>query len=401
MTVTHEPGDASALAEVLRAAHSAGHVVDVRGHGSRGPLGARGATPDVRLSTAALDDLVAYDPADMTLTCQAGTPLAALDARLAEHGQWLPAQAYHRGGTVGGLVASGTRGALAAAHGATRDVLIGARFALADGRVARARGRVVKNVAGYDLPRLLCGSLGTLAVLVEANLRVHPRPERQLTARLACADLPRAFDAAHVLRDAGLQPALLDVVRDDGGVALLLGLDGLARRVDGLFERARAACDRTDASLQPLDDADGLAARTRADDPRAWFPTDVGDAHVPLLVELRARPSSLPALAAALLAVTPDAVLQARPLLGDLRLGVRCADDPAAVRTLDTWHAACAAVRADGPARLVLLDGPEPARVDPERVFGPPPSSHALAVDLRAALDPRRLLGRGRGVGGL
>jgi len=369
------PGDTGTLGGILAEAHATGAVVDVRGHGTRGPLGALGARPDVALRTAGLDRVLAHDPADMTLVCEAGTSLAALDARLAEHGQWLPAQAYRHTGTVGGLLASGTLGALALAHGATREVLIGARFALADGRVARARGRVVKNVAGYDLARLLSGSLNTLAVLVEANLRVHPRPAVQATARVPCADLGHAARLEAVLRRARLTPVLLDVVRDAHGDGVLLGVDGLPARVEGLLDRARAALGEADgrAELVRLDDDEALAARRRADDPRAWLPDGRGHG---LLAEVRTATSAVHTLTQALRDLAPRGARGlARAALGELRLGA-LVDDAGAARDLArAWRAACAA--GPRPARLVLLEAPDAVRAEPDLVFGPPPASHA------------------------
>ncbi len=133
---------------------------------------------DLALVTTGLGGVIDYQPADMTVTVEAGAGLGALADLLGARGQWLPIDPpspEHQ--TVGGLIAANLWGPCRVSHGRIRDFLLGLRVALPDGTLVRAGGRVVKNVAGYDLPKLYVGSLGTLGVIVEATMKVQPTPE--------------------------------------------------------------------------------------------------------------------------------------------------------------------------------------------------------------------------------
>ena len=154
------------------------------------PLGsgsklARGRPPrqaDVLLSTAALDDISDYQPADLTVSTQSGVRLARLQSELATAGQFLAVDPpWGEVATLGGLVASGAEGPLRRRYGALRDQLLGLRVANPDGSLSWAGGQVVKNVSGYDLTRLHTGAYGTLGVITDVNLKVWPRPEGELT----------------------------------------------------------------------------------------------------------------------------------------------------------------------------------------------------------------------------
>jgi len=166
---------------------------------------------DLALDLTALDRIVEYDPEDLTLTAECGVTLATLRSTLAARRQELPLEGAGANATLGGVLAADASGPRRLRFGAPHDRILGARFVLADGTLARSGGKVVKNVAGYALHRLLCGSHGALAVLVEASLKLAPAPE----VRLALV-----FDvAAEALSDATrwswlprLEPAFASVV---------------------------------------------------------------------------------------------------------------------------------------------------------------------------------------------
>lgn len=163
------------------AARLASGPARVVGSGSR-PWGATVAAP--ALETAALRGW-AHEPGDFTAVIGAGESVSEVQARLAEKGQML-ALDPPGDGTIGGLFASGDSGPLRHRYGAARDLIIGVEMALSDGTVARGGGRVIKNVAGYDLPKLATGSFGTLGVITEVAVRLHPLPTAWATARIAC-----------------------------------------------------------------------------------------------------------------------------------------------------------------------------------------------------------------------
>lgn len=158
----------------VRYALWAGGKVTARGFGTY----ARGAAADVRVvDTRGMDRVVEYDPADLTVTVEAGCRFDVLDAALAEHGQWLPADVPSPARTtVGGMIAAGLAGPLRRTYGSLRDQIIGIEWVGGEGQVLRSGGRVVKNVAGYDLMKLHVGARGRLGVVTKATFRVRPRP---------------------------------------------------------------------------------------------------------------------------------------------------------------------------------------------------------------------------------
>src|SRR5256886_142995 len=174
-------------------------TVRVVGGMTKSYIGDAGDT-DTEVRTSGLAGIVDHVPADLTVTVVGGTRMADLADALARAGQFLPLDPPHADhATIGGIIAANSNGFWRARYGGVRDLLIGTRIALPDGTVARAGGRVVKNVAGYDLNKLLVGSLGTLGVIVEATLKVLPVPERSdgLVARF---DRPAdAFGTAHAI----------------------------------------------------------------------------------------------------------------------------------------------------------------------------------------------------------
>jgi glycolate oxidase FAD binding subunit len=134
-----------------------------------------------------LDGITEYTPGDLTLTARAGTSMAAIDAATAAHGQWLPLDPYaaaEHGGSLGATIATASVGPLAAACGLARDLVLGLELVAGDGSVVRAGGRVVKNVAGFDITRLMTGAWGTLGVLTEITVRLRARPPVEETLAL-------------------------------------------------------------------------------------------------------------------------------------------------------------------------------------------------------------------------
>jgi glycolate oxidase FAD binding subunit len=207
------PASAEEVAAVLRFASSHDLMVAPAGGFVRKGIGGVPERVDIVLETRRLTALEHYDPGDLTLGAGAGMTLAALDAELAAHQQFLPVESAHaERETVGGLLAAAASSPLRHGYGGLRDYCIGVHFVTGDGRIAKGGGRVVKNVAGYDLMKLLIGSYGTLGVLVSANFKVFPRPRQ--TATFAC-DFASAEEAVafrdRLLRSA-LSPICLELV---------------------------------------------------------------------------------------------------------------------------------------------------------------------------------------------
>ena len=202
------------------------------------------------LTTEGLDHILEHEAGDLTCTVEAGVRLSALQQALAKHGQRLSLDPPGDP-TIGALLAANVSGPLRHRFGAPRDLVLGATLVLADGTVANAGGKVVKNVAGYDLARLVCGSGGTLALIARASFRLHPRPR---AARTLAVETDDAAGAVAALRRSQLQPSALDVLHP-GGVLVLF--EGSSAAVDAQFARARTLVGGVEA------DADAWAVSRR------------------------------------------------------------------------------------------------------------------------------------------
>jgi glycolate oxidase FAD binding subunit len=168
---TSRPASVDELAAAMR--ESAG-TVRVRGSGTKWSWGTDAADPDVVVEISSMDRLVEHAAGDLVVTAQAGARLRDVQAVLGDTGQWLALDPPEAGATIGGVVATATSGPRRLRFGTPRDLLIGVTVVLADGTVAKSGGKVVKNVAGYDLGKLFSGSFGTLGVIAECTFRLHP-----------------------------------------------------------------------------------------------------------------------------------------------------------------------------------------------------------------------------------
>lgn len=215
------PSSREELSEALRAAARDGLAVVPWGGGVSLPRDHAPERYDVAIQLGGLSRMVEYEPADLTLTAECGTTLAALADALGARGQDLPIEgARAERATLGGALAANASGPRRLRYGAPRDRILGARFALGDGTIVRTGGRVVKNVAGYAIHRLLCGSRGGLAILVEASLKLVPVPQAR-AALVYPLDAGRLADAGAWAAVARVEPSLATVV--GAGAAAPLG----------------------------------------------------------------------------------------------------------------------------------------------------------------------------------
>ena len=175
----HRPTDVETLQEIMR---STSGSLRIAGGGTKRALG-RAVNADATVNTTGLRGIVRYEPAELVLVARPGTPLAEIEESLAAEGQQLAFEPPHWGptATLGGTVACGLSGPRRFKAGALRDFVLGAQIVDGGGESTRSGGEVVKNVTGYDVPRLLCGSFGTLGLLTEVCLKLWPRPEQTQT----------------------------------------------------------------------------------------------------------------------------------------------------------------------------------------------------------------------------
>jgi glycolate oxidase subunit GlcD len=305
------PASTDEAAEIFRVAAREGVPVAPAGAGTWRGVDGTHARGGVLVSTRRLARIVEHSPADLVVTVEAGVPLAALNAELARAGQWLPIDPPGGGGraTVGGVVATNTGGAHSFAYGMPRAFVLGMTVVLADGRAIRVGGRVVKNVAGYDLSKLFAGSFGTLGLITEINFKLRPRPEREATLCANSDDVDGAFAAARRILGGEFLPVALDV-RAAGATrpgdsehvsrfVLLARFAGSARAVASQLERARPLLT-ADESLPGVEVVE--------DDHRLWEETrePVADTRQDIGLRINVLPTRLPA-----------ALLRLEELLGD------------------------------------------------------------------------------------
>jgi glycolate oxidase FAD binding subunit len=326
---------------------------------------------------------------------QAGVRLAALADALAPAGQRLaidpvipdssasPGASGHPAGTLGGLIATGASGPLRLLSGGVRDLLIGVTFVRADGVVAKAGGKVVKNVAGYDLGKLLAGSWGTLGIVTEAVFRLHPIPPARRWVLAPAADPAQLGELVHRVLHSQLVPSALEIDhRPDGSAelgVLLEGIpDGVAGRVAGLTE------------LLP----DAVAA----EEPPPWWgraPWTAGETALRLTTELAALPRLLEALRGCSAGLVKPPAVRGSAGVGLLHAAL-LADDP---ETVAAYVGALRARSADWGGDVVVLDAPAPVKKALD-VWGPVRGLD-LMYRVKDQFDPQHRLAPGRFVAGI
>ncbi|MDB5080429.1 MAG: hypothetical protein JWP00_2353 [Chloroflexi bacterium] len=234
--------------------------VRVQGGGTKLNLGNPLTAFDRTITSARLTGLVDYQPEDLTITVQSGMPFARLQATLAAQGQMLPLDPPDlEGQTIGGILATNRNGPRRLLYGTARDLLIGCRFVLADGSIGHSGGRVVKNVAGYDLHKLFIGSYGTLGMLTEVTFKVVPRPQYVGVGQANFDSAGKAFKAARLCARSNLVPSALEVVMNDltpdSGCRLFFAAEGMRVAVDGQLDGLSAVCREAGAqSVKLLED---------------------------------------------------------------------------------------------------------------------------------------------------
>ncbi|MXW05052.1 MAG: FAD-binding oxidoreductase [Gemmatimonadetes bacterium] len=206
------PGSVESLAATVQMASELGYAVIPRGGGTKMDFGHPPSRADIVVSMERLNRIVAHEPADQTATVEAGITMAGLQAGLGKRGQFLPLDPPHGdAGTLGGVLATNASGVLRTSFGTARDLVIGARVVQADGTVVRSGGQVVKNVAGYDLNKMYIGSLGTLGILAEVNLKLQPLPSAGRLLIGTMAGIGEAAEFAFRVMDSEIMPSFLEV----------------------------------------------------------------------------------------------------------------------------------------------------------------------------------------------
>jgi glycolate oxidase FAD binding subunit len=382
------PGSTAETAEVMRVAAAAGLTVVPRGHGTKLTWGRPPERVDLLVDLSRMDAVQDHAAGDLIVDVRAGTPLTTVQDTVAGAGQRLALDDPLGGATVGGALATNLSGPRRVRFGSARDLLIGVTLVRADGVVAKAGGRVVKNVAGYDLGKLLVGSFGTLGVVTEAVFRLHPLPAARA---LVSAPFERPEEAQRLVQaavQAEVMPAAveLDLPAEGPGTVTVL-LEGIEAGVAG----------RTATTRQLLGDT-----AEEGDPPPGWgtFPWAGMNGGRPTAIKATFALSGLARVVATTRAAAAEAGmglhLRGSGGAGVLYGAVAPQAGPAAVRTLvERLRPECTAV---GGA-LVVLDAPAEVKAAVD-TWGP-----VGALDLmrrvKDQFDPERRLAPGRFVGGI
>jgi glycolate oxidase FAD binding subunit len=375
------PTDAASCAAMLAHAAREGRSVRVRGADTKAYLGDLRRT-DAVLETGAMTGIVDHVPADLTVTVAAGTRLADLQRALGAHGQFLPLDPPHAdAATLGGVVASDSNGFGRLRYGGVRDLLIGTVVALADGTVAHGGGRVVKNVAGYDLNKLLIGSFGTLGVIAETTLKVLPLPGARALAVARCAGAPAAFAVADAIVRTALRPSALVVEGTRAAWTALVGAEGPAAQVDRAMREAARAAEAAGTTAERSDDDRPLAELRE-------LPATATDG---VLVRAALPLGAQRSFAESAAGLDAFARLVADAGSGVVRVHLR-GDDATVLRDADTLLAAAAVV--GGSARIERRDGSLRERLGAWGAVRP--AGDFLMRRIKDAFDPRGVLEPGR-----
>jgi glycolate dehydrogenase FAD-binding subunit len=250
----------AAVTAQIAEAGGRGQSLRVRGGGTKFEWGTPVADPGVEVSTSGLDRILEHNEGDLTAILEAGVPLARAQKEFAAAGQMLaldPPLGDGDAATIGGVVATGDSGPLRHRYGGPRDLVLGMTVALSDGTVAKSGSKVIKNVAGYDLAKLFSGSFGTLGLILQVTVRLHPRPPETVTAVGRSNDIDTVARGASDLAHASLEKECVDVRWSEGEGAALAQLGGATAHA------------QAEAAARVLADA-GLETEIVEDDAELW-----------------------------------------------------------------------------------------------------------------------------------
>jgi glycolate oxidase FAD binding subunit len=233
-----EPGSVEEISDVMKLAASEDLAVAPRGSGTKTHIGDPPRRLDLIVSTARMNEVLEHTPGDQIVRLEAGVKLEDLQEHVSGSDQMLAIDPPESGATVGGIVAANSSGPRRYRYGTIRDLIIGITVVLHDGTVAKAGGKVVKNVAGYDLSKLFTGSLGTLGIIATANFRLHPRPEASRTVAVEVAGPQQAQAAAQAIVHSQIEATAVELHYGGDEKRLKVLLESIPGGIDAKTETA-------------------------------------------------------------------------------------------------------------------------------------------------------------------
>jgi glycolate oxidase FAD binding subunit len=383
------PGTPEEAAKIVQAAEEADAAIVPCGGGTQLQTGYPPLQEKswILLCTNRLNRVLDHQPDDLTVTCEPGITLEALQAALAAHRQFLPLDApLPRRATLGGLVSTNAAGLWRPAYGTPRDMLIGLRAVMTGGESIKGGGKVVKNVAGYDVCKLFTGAWGTLGILTELSFKVRPLPETERILAWSAPDLAAAAQLGLRLHHAQLAPTFLLATNEpEGRPCLVIGLQGTGPRVEWQAQEleSRIAAAGWSARPIPLSEAEVTLLR----DSQARLQPEIEAA-----ARIACLPTELPGLVAQLQTL-PQIRLTAHCATGLLSFAVRRIEPSllAASKGLTPKNATLLWTRLDS----------ETATQEKIEVWGEKREDFLLQRALKQSLDPRNSFSPGRFLGRL
>jgi glycolate oxidase FAD binding subunit len=390
-----EPATVAEAAEAMRIAAAQGLTVVPRGAGTRLGWGAPPGSGDLVIDTTRLDRVIEHAAGDLVVKVEAGVPMDRLAEVLAASGQRLAVDRPLAGSTVGGTLATGAAGPLRLRYGTARDLIIGVTIVRADGSVAKSGGKVVKNVAGYDLGKLFTGSYGTLGLIVEAAFRLHPLPAAGRYVITTAAEARAAGQAVQAVLHSSVVPTAVEIdAPPDGPLTLAVLIEGVIESLPARTEEVVRLLGRPGQG-GPGGQGGQPAAAEREEPPDWWgrYPADI-------LMRVVAPPAALPDVIDKV-RDSADRSGAAAHLRGSAGAGVYDVGLPAgtepgaAVRLIESLRPELAVFG----ATLVAVNIPEEVRTQVDQ-WGPVPSL-PLMRRVKDQFDPGHRLAPGRFVGGI
>ena len=388
-SATDRPASVAEVQDSIRAAVAADLAVYPQGGGTALDYGGIPARPGVAVRMDRLDHVVDYPVADMTITVEAGITLGAVRDLVGRHGQRLAIEAAHPDrATLGGIFSTASTGPRRFGWGRPRDQVIGVAFVDARGDLIRGGGRVVKNVAGYDLPKLLTGSLGTLGVITELTLKVNPRPEASALVSVDYDSLAEVAATLDRLNLSGTRPIALELITNPPELrrrwALKIGFEGNRAAVNWQVDRLISELYRSNSATDREVEAES-----------EWSTMIEDEVHAAGLLSFAAS-------------FTPSQALVFLDRVGLDRWSVRVhagngvvRGTARAVKDEEAWATEVDRLRGEAinlGGSLILTRCPTEWKAR-FQVWGPPRPDWAIAERVKRALDPGHILNPGRFVG--
>ena len=419
-SVVVRPADAAQIAEIVQLAAKEKFAIIPTGGCTKLGIGSPPSRYDIALDLSRLNRMLAYDPKDLTLGVEPGMWMEDLLRTLAEQKQFLPlAIPFSERATIGGIVATNSSSPLRHAYGAVRDFCLGMEFVTGEGAQAKSGGRVVKNVTGYDLHKLLIGSLGTLAVITRVNFRTFPMPQAQKTFIASFSSAEAAFDFCRSVAHSVLTPQLVEVADPSAGQLIFSG-EAFARILPGQWSAVITAAGQPAVVDRYALELGHMATAANATE---FLPVE-DDAHVALFERIRefprialeaapeaaifrlsALPNAMPSLIAKLTAIAKQnhadvaTLARASGILYAVFVAENAGSPGSMANAIPEVFRVCNQPEMQASAMLEWC--PKELKTAPDVVWGPTRPDFELMRRVKKSFDPQSVLAPGRFAGGI